>query len=56
MTFYNQIDNKEPFKESIFKYKTLKKEINDLLKIEFTKEEIEKIMYKNALNIYKEIS
>lgn len=55
MEFYGELNTKPSFCPSPFKYENMKEEITRLLKSEFNSEEIEKIMYKNAVDIYKKL-
>ena len=55
MDFYYQINNEIPPKIP-FNEQKIKKEVKKLLRSYFTKKETKKIMYKNALQIYKKIN
>lgn len=52
MDFYEMIDTVSTYDKSPFKYEKMEQEIRKILQTEFETEEIDKIMYKNAMKIY----
>lgn len=54
LEFYDELNVESP--DSPFKQSSIKESLKQLLKEYFTEEEIDKIMYKNALKIYEKIN